>query len=131
MPERFNQALPFSGHTHFVVGRHDGSILASRHVKLRNKVVSSDQPPDGETCDGSVPQVARLMALAIQFEEMFPDQGNGAKRTELRAALEPQAIVCSVGEALEKAIERFPHFIPLDDQHSRILLPQSSSVRQI
>jgi hypothetical protein len=44
---------------------------AGRHVKLRNKVVSSDQPPDGETCCGPVPRVARLMALAIRFEALL------------------------------------------------------------
>lgn len=44
---------------------------AGRHVKLRNKVVSSDPPPDGDACVSSVPRVARLMALAIRFEGML------------------------------------------------------------
>jgi hypothetical protein len=49
----------------------------ARHVKLRNKVASSDQLPDGETCGGSVPRVARLMALAIRFEGLLREGSIG------------------------------------------------------
>jgi hypothetical protein len=34
----------------------------------------SSQPPKGEVPDGSVPRVARLMALAIRFEGMLRDE---------------------------------------------------------
>ena len=42
---------------------------AGKQGRWTNKAIASDRhPPAGEVADGSIPRIARLMALAIRFE---------------------------------------------------------------
>jgi hypothetical protein len=50
-------------------------FCAGRQRRQENKTRSSDrQPPNGEAGNGSIPRIARLMALAIRFERLLRDQ---------------------------------------------------------
>jgi hypothetical protein len=47
-------------------------FCAARPSRRENKTGSSHrQPPDGEAAGGSIPRIARLMALAIRFEGLL------------------------------------------------------------
>ena len=50
-------------------------FCAGRPIRRENQTVSSGrQPPDGEADAGSIPRIARLMALAIRFDGLLRDE---------------------------------------------------------
>ena len=50
-------------------------FCAGKKGRRENKTFSSHrQPPDGDQAAGSIPRIARLMALAIRFEGLLRDE---------------------------------------------------------